>query len=70
MAKSTKDPKEIAQAGTISANGDTEMAPTRRAMGKRSAKRRHHVEESKTAETTLEVVEGMPVRRGYLSPTS
>ena len=69
MAKQTKDPKEIAQVGTISANGDQEIGQKLAdAMAKVGKEGVITVEESKTAETELDVVEGMQFDRGYLSP--
>ncbi len=69
ISKPTKDQKEIAQVGTISANNDQTIGNIiAEAMNKVGKEGVITVEEAKGMETTLEVVEGMQFDRGYISP--
>jgi chaperonin GroEL len=69
QAKMVKSSSEIAQIGTVAANGETDIGQMiAEAMDKVGNKGVITVEEAKSLETELEVVEGMQFDRGYISP--
>jgi chaperonin GroEL len=69
LSKSVKDPKEIMQVASISANGDQEIGKIiADAMEKVGKDGTITVEEAKSMETTLDLVEGMQFDKGYISP--
>ena len=69
ISKPTRDQKEIAQVGTISANADATIGTIiAEAMSKVGKEGVITVEEAKGLDTTMDVVEGMRFDRGYLSP--
>ena len=69
LSKAVQDPKEIMQVASISANGDEEIGKIiSQAMEKVGKDGTITVEEAKSMDTTLEVVEGMQFDKGYISP--